>query len=153
MQKNKFISIMLIFVIAFSTLFSFSVSNASSTTVIFEGEVITREEIEKRLHDLQTNNPLEMTLSGMALGVGDFLLDYIVYLFKDEITIDRLIFNRVPSLNADFFTANKKGIVPESTEIICGVINNWYAFFRALAILTYLIVLVYVGIKILLRYA
>lgn len=151
MHKNKLISIILIFVMAFSTLFSFSVSNASEGTITFDGEKITREEIEGRLKELQTDNPFEMTISGITLTIGDFILDYMVFLFRDEITIDRLVFNKVPSLNANFFEANKKGIVPESTEIICDVINNWYDFFRAFAVLTYMIVLVFVGVKILLR--
>lgn len=151
MQKNKFIAFILIFTFALSTFFSFSVSNA--TTVTFDGEQISKEEIMLRLNELQTSDPLEMTLSGIVLNIGDFLLDYVVFLFKDEITIDRLVFNRVLSLNANFFEANQKTLVPDSTKIICGVINNWYAFFRAFALMIYLIFLIYVGIKILLRNA
>lgn len=154
MHKNKILSIILIFVIAFSTLFSFSISNANSAeTINFNGEIITREEIENRLKKLQTDNPFEMAVSDIALGIEDFLLDYIVFLIKDEITIDRLVFNKILSLDANFFEANRKGLVPDTTEIICNVINNWYAFFNGITIVVYLIILVFVGIKILLRYS
>ena len=61
MHKHKFLKAILILAIIFSTLFSFSVSNA--TTVVFDGQTITREEIVDRLHDLQTKNPFEMALS------------------------------------------------------------------------------------------
>ena len=45
MHKHKFLKAILVIAIVFSTLFSFSVSNA--TTVVFDGNVITREEIEE----------------------------------------------------------------------------------------------------------
>lgn len=153
MQKNKIISIILIFVVALSTLFSFSVSNAddSSGTININGEIVTIEEIEENLRKLQTENPFEMAVSEIAIGIGDFLLDYMVFLVKDEITIDRLVFNKVLSLDANFFEANKKGLVPDTTEIICDVVNDWYAFFNGIAIVAYLMILVFIGIKILLR--
>lgn len=154
MHKNKILSIILIFTIAFSTLFSFSISNASSSeTINLNGEIITKEEIETRLKNLQTDNPFEMAVSDIALGIGDFLLDYVVFLIKDEITIDRLVFNKVFSLNANFFEVDKKGLVPDTTEIICDVINNWYTFFNGIAIVAYLIFLVFVGTKIILRHS
>lgn len=153
MHKNKFLSIILIFVIALSTLFSFSISNAdtSSKTININGQILSIEDIEKNLQKLQTKNPFEMAVSEIAIGIGDFLLDYMVFLVKDEITIDRLVFNKVPSLNANFFEANKKGLVPDTTEIICDVVNDWYAFFNGIAIVAYLMILVFIGIKILLR--
>ena len=152
MLKNKLITFILIFTVAFSTLFSFSVSNADeSDMVIFDGQMLSKQEIVDRLKLLQTENPFEMTVSGICIGVGDFVLDYLVYLFQDEITIDRLVFNKVPSLNANFFEMNNKGIVPDTTEILCSVINDWYGFFKGLAIVAYLMVLVLVGTKILLR--
>lgn len=150
MHKIKLISIILIFITIFSTLFSFSVLYAADDdedkTVDINGQEIT-----ERLHALQTENPFEMAMSDIALTFGDSVLDYIVFIVKDELTIDRLVFNKIPSLNANFFEANKKGIVPDRTRILCEVINEWYAFFNGLAIVIYLIVLVLVGIKILLR--
>ena len=150
MHKNKIISFILIFVMTFSTLFSFSISNATET-IIFDGEEVTKEEIKNNLDKLRTDNIFELTMSGIFLDVGDFILDYIVFLFEDEITIDRLIFNDVISLNANFFEANKNEFAPSTTQILCGVVNNWYSFFKAITLMVYLIFLVFVGVKILLR--
>lgn len=148
MQKNKFILGILILTIAFSTFFSFSVSNA---TITFDGRPLEKREIVNNLRDLQTKNGFEMALSGIALNVGDMIIDFSTFIFKDEITIDRLIFNKVPSLNANFF--DNKGMVPDTTEVLIDVINNWYSFFRGIGILIYLIVLIVIGIKIMLGMA
>lgn len=150
MIKNKISSFILIFLIMFNTLFSFSNSYAATGTGTDGLDSLTPEEIEQRLSILRTNNPLEMTVSELLLGFGDFVMDYITFLYKDEITIDRLVFNKVLSLNANFFEFEKKGLVPTTTEFFCDAINEWYGFFKGIAILAYLIILVMVGIKIML---
>ena len=151
MQNNKLITYILIFIIAFSTFFSFSVSEAS--TVNFDGRPVAKEEIVENLKTMQTTDPFEMAVSSIFLDIGDLIVDYSVFVFKDEITIDKLVFNDVLSLNANFFDMSKKGLVPDTTEVISEAINNWYSFFKGLAIVIYMIVLVAVGIKIMLGVA
>ena len=150
MKKNKFISIILIFFIMFGTLFSFSNSYAATGSGTDGLDVLTVDELKERLQILQTNNPFEMTISELLLSFGDMIMDYMTYLFKDELTIDRLVFNKVISLNANFFEFEKKGLVPTATEFFCDAINEWYSLFKGIAIIAYLIVLVLVGIKIML---
>ena len=147
---NKIISIILIFILSFTTLFSFSVSNATSS-VLIEGINVSEEEIELRLKQLKTESPFELMVSDFAVDIFDSIEDYIVFLLKDEITVDRLIFNKVLALNPNFFEANKTLFVPKTTKIICDLVNNWYSLFKGLAIISYLIVLIFIGIKILLR--
>ncbi len=150
MKKNKFVFKTLIILMLLFTLFSFPNSYAATGTGTDGRDNLTEEDIRDRLHALQTKNGLELTISELLLGFGDFVADYITFIFRDEVTIDRLVFNKVYSLNANFFEFEKKGLVPETTEIFCNTINGWYSIFRALAIVAYLIILIVVGIKILL---
>lgn len=144
-MKNKLISRILILVVLFSTLFSFC-----NLCVASENSNLTQEEIEDRLYVLQTRNPFEMTISELLLMFGDTVQDYMTFLFKDELTIDRIIFNKVISLDANFFKYNKKGLAPDATRVVCETINKWYKVFNSIAIVVYLIMLVVVGIKIIL---
>ena len=149
MQKNKILSSILILMIAFTTIFSFSVSYADSVT--YKGKSMSKDEVIERLMDDQTENSFEMTLSGYALSIGDMILDYVTFLFNDELSIDRIVFNKVISLDANFFEDN--GLAPSTTKVLKDIINNWYALFRGVAIVVYLIVLIAIGIKIILGVA
>lgn len=144
-MKNKLISRILILVVLFSTLFSFC-----NLCVASENSNLTQEEIEDRLYVLQTRNPFEMTISELLLMFGDTVQDYMTFLFKDELTIDRIIFNKVISLDANFFKYNKKGLAPDATRVVCETINKWYKVFNSVAIVVYLMMLVVVGVKIIL---
>lgn len=146
---KKLISKVLLLIFLFSTLFSFSnLCMAGATTVDYSN--LTPEELEERLSVLQTDNPFEMTISELLLSFGDVVQDYMTFLFKDELTIDRIIFNKVISLDANFFEYNKKGLIPDATKVVCEAINEWYKIFNAITIVVYLMVLVVVGIKIIL---
>ena len=89
-MKNKLISRILILIVLFSTLFSFC-----NLCMADENNTLTKEELDDRLRILQTNNPFEMTISELLLSFGDVIQDYMTFLFKDELTIDRIIFNKV----------------------------------------------------------
>lgn len=144
-MKNKLISRILILIVLFSTLFSFC-----NLCMADENNTLTKEELDDRLRILQTNNPFEMTISELLLSFGDVIQDYMTFLFKDELTIDRIIFNKVISLDANFFKYNNKGLVPDTTKVVCDTINNWYKIFNSISIVVYLMMLVLVGIKIIL---
>ena len=144
-MKNKLISRILILIVLFSTLFSFC-----NLCMADENNTLTKEELDDRLRILQTNNPFEMTISELLLSFGDVIQDYMTFLFKDELTIDRIIFNKVISLDANFFKYNNKGLVPDTTKVVCDTINNWYKIFNSISIVVYLMMLVVVGIKIIL---
>ena len=144
-MKNKLISRILILIVLFSTLFSFF-----NLCMADENNTLTKEELDDRLRILQTNNPFEMTISELLLSFGDVIQDYMTFLFKDELTIDRIIFNKVISLDANFFKYNNKGLVPDTTKVVCDTINNWYKIFNSISIVVYLMMLVVVGIKIIL---
>lgn len=149
MLKKSIFKKILIFVFIFVTVFSFSVSHGTKIRYdkVSNG-YLTKEQYKEKLLKDQTDNAWEMTISGYALNIGDMLMDYCTFMFSDEITIDRLVYNRVISLDANFFEEN--GFAPTSTKVLKDIINDWYALFRGLAVIAYLIVLVMIGIKILL---
>lgn len=157
MFKKQNIYKIFIIVLTFFTLFSFSVSNATEDVgkaLTFDGRTLSIEEILERLENLRTENPFEMTLSGYALSFGDSILEQATFMYKQKVSVDRIVFNDVLSLNANFFELSKGEIeTTNATRVICGVINNWYNLFRGLAIIAYMITLIYVGIKIILRYS
>lgn len=153
MIKNKIICSILIFMVMLSTIFSFSDSYAATGSGTAGNDTLTVEELRQRLYILQTDNPLELAISELLLGFGDMVTDYITFLYKDEITIDRLIFNKILTLDANFFEFEKKGLVPSTTEFFCEVINEWYNLFKGVAIVAYLVVLIVVGMKIMLGVA
>lgn len=159
MHKNKFLRAILIFVMAFFTLFSFSISKAATSTteketIVFDGRTITQEEILERIEELRTNNPLEMALSEFILGFGDSVMEEITFIYKEQITIDKIVFNDVVSINADFFELSKGEIeTTNATRTLCGIINNWYSVFNGIAIIAYMLMLIYVGIQTVLRHS
>ena len=79
-------------------------------------------------------------------------MEQITFMYKEQITIDKIVFNNVTSLNANFFELAKGEIeTTTTTKIICGIINNWYSAFKGIAIIAYMLVLIYVGIQTILR--
>ena len=104
MKKNKFLIFFVTLIMTFTTIFSFSVSHAA-----------TEEEIKAYKENLKQANPIEMTISELCLDVGDFVMEYLTFLVKEEVTVERIIFNQVDALNANFFdkTPNPStGVVP-----------------------------------------
>ena len=150
MRKNKSMLTIFLLMTMLFTLFSFSTLYAEDTTITYDTGILSNEDVADRLTSLQTDNSLEYTLSGFALDLGDMILDYITFFFNDEITIDRLVFNQITSLDANFFKYNDTSFVPRMTKILCTTINNWYFVFRGIAIIAYLIVLTVIGMRIML---
>ncbi len=170
-MKNKIYRTMIIFAIILSTLFSFSVSYAKTLT---KENYNTWNEEDKRsvqvpgtLFDslepsqqasvlyakLGSENMLELTVSDFLLDIGDFFMEYITFLFKEEMSIQRIIYNRVDTLNANFFEnaiTNNQNEAP-ATKYIRPIVNSWYNFFKNLALIIYMITIVYAGVLILLN--
>ena len=140
MQKKRIVALALVIITSFITVFSFPVSKA----------VVTVEERKEIRKNLEEANPFELTLSELCLGVGDFFMEYLTFLLKEEVTVEKIIFNRVDALNANFFSKTPNPSVAPATKIIRESINEWYNLLQKIAIIIYMIALVAVGIKILL---
>ena len=59
---------------------------------------------EADLANLKTKNSFENVVSSFLLSMGDYANDYLTQLFKQEVSIDKIVFNDVVLLNANFFT-------------------------------------------------
>mgnify|MGYP006988933714 CR=1 FL=1 len=73
---------------------------------------ITSEDIEK----LQTQNPFERVFSKFLLSVGDYVAQYLPVIFREEITIDRIVYNKVYMLNANFFEKSTNAAVSPASS-------------------------------------
>jgi hypothetical protein len=108
---------------------------------------ITPEKAREIRQKLQESGPLEMAVTDMCLAVGDFIMEYLTFLLKDEVTIQKIIYNQVDALNANFFTNSINSSEAPTSEIIREMVNTWYDFLGKLVIIIYMIALVFVGLK------
>ncbi len=97
---------------------------------------------------------IETILNGLLLPLGDGVLTLINTSVGEIVTIDRLIFNKVSKVSIDYFNentdvANAGGQRPVKAMMRI-VVNSWYSFFRTIAILVYMMLLVVVGIRVML---
>ena len=170
MIKNKIFLKIFIFISIFVTLFSFSVLYANSDvggqenqealytipddmtkyfTQKTEDKRITTEELKESLKNQQAG-ALEMTVSELCLSVGDHFMEYINFLLKEEVTIDKIIYNKVKSLNANFFDKSVNPTKSTASKFIKDMVNSWYSFLGKIVIVVYLVALVAVGVMIML---
>lgn len=170
MVKNKIFLKIFIFISIFVTLFSFSVLYANSDvggqenqealytipddmakyfTQKTEDKRTTTEELKESLKNQQAG-ALEMTVSELCLSVGDHFMEYINFLLKEEVTIDKIIYNKVKSLNANFFDKSVNPTKSTASKFIKDIVNSWYSFLGKIVIVVYLIALVAIGVMIML---
>lgn len=104
-------------------------------------------DIEINGYQVGEANLFEGALADLLMIIGDFSSNMINNIVGQKITMQNIVFNQVASLDPNFF--NKDLVIAnETTEIIRDMVNEWYSFFMVLAIATYLIVLLVMGIKI-----
>ena len=144
MKNNKFLKCFVGVILTFITVLSFS-----SKTFAME---ITEAEMKKIRQDFEQANAFEMAITDLCLSVGDFIMEYLTFLMKEEITVQKIIYNQVDALNANFFsntTVARKTSAPAS-EIVIEIVNEWYSFLRKVVVMFYMCALVAVGLKTLL---
>ena len=112
-------------------------------------EQIQNNEVSE-MESLRTQNAFEQVFTEFFLSVGDYAQDYLSQTFREEITIDKIIYNRVVMLNANFFDNSERPAASTASTFVKEVINNWYEFFSKLALVFVMIFLVVAGIKIIL---
>lgn len=70
---------------------------------------------------------------------------------SSTVDIDKILFNHYPDTSIAFFNSNKNSAQgSEMIEMFKDGVNTWYSVFRTIAISGYLVVLLYIGVKILL---
>ena len=105
---------------------------------------------EEMIESIKSENSFEIVISSFLLSMGDYAHDYLTQLFKQEITIDKIVFNDVVLLNANFFTNSANPSGSDASTIVRRVINTWYESFRMIALLVCVGGIVVAGIKIML---
>jgi len=105
---------------------------------------------------------IERIMSDFVKSIADVVNWLIGKVVGRQITLDDIIFNKFPEIRIDFFNTDIFGNQVESeSELIAGnkelgtiglkePVTTMYQFFRSIALIGYMIVLVYVGLKIML---
>ncbi len=143
MRKKGFLKVFVSIFLAFITVLSFS--NEIYATNISQAKM---KEIREKFEQA---NPFEMALTDLSLSVGDFIMEYMTFLLKQEVTVQKIIYNEVDALNANFF---KKGTNPSkapASEIVTEIVTEWYDVLFKIVLVIYLAALVAVGLKTMLR--
>lgn len=136
-------ALVLVLVIA-SPVNTFAVKKEQSTQT--QTFTLSKDEREK----IKSHNAFEIVISSFLLTVGDYAHDYLTQLFRQEITIDGIVFNQVTLLNANFFVNSANPSGSDASTIVRTVINKWYETFRTITLLVCVVALVAAGIKIML---
>ena len=142
MKNSKFFQRFMALFLTFITVLSFS-----SQAFAME---ITPEKAREIRQKLQEAGPLELAVTDMCLAVGDFIMEYLTFLLKDEVTVQKIIYNQVDALNANFFVNSVNSSEAPTSEIIREMVNTWYDFLGKLVIIIYMIALIVVGLRTLL---
>lgn len=143
---KKALGVIILFVLIFTIVSPMSVLAEDDTSTSTGYKPLT----DKELKNIQSKNAFEIVISSFLLGIGDYAQDYLTKLFKEEITIDKIVFNNVTLLNANFFKNSANPSKSEASDIVRDVINKWYSAFRTIALLICVSAIVVAGVKIML---
>ena len=139
MRNSKFFQRFMATVLTFITVLSFS-----SQTFAMN---LTLEKAEQMRMDALNNRPMETAIVELTMGVGDFIMEYLTFLLKDEVTVQKIIYNQVDALNANFFNNSLNSSEAPATEIIRAMVNKWYDFLGKLVLIIYMMALIVVGLR------
>lgn len=103
--------------------------------------------IEINGYEADEANIFEGALSDLLIEIGDFFVNLMNKVVGEKVTMQNVVFNQVSSLDPNFFNKDL-AVVNETTALVREKVNEWYSFFMMLAIVTYLVVLLVIGIKI-----
>lgn len=124
-----------------SGLYSGYVSTAASTSY----QAFLKDQ---NVENLKSKNPGEQVFTEFFLSVGDYAHNYLTILFKEDITIDKIIFNKTMMLNANFFTSTTNSASSSVSDVVRNFINKWFDVFRSIALVIVMASIVAAGIKI-----
>lgn len=98
---------------------------------------------------------IERIFADLAIGIAN-LLNYLVSSFAHQtLTIDNIVFNEYDEIRIDFFSTDINGneVVSNSGMVnaLKNQINIWYKVFFDIALVGFMIILVYIGVKIMLK--
>lgn len=101
-------------------------------------------------------DPMEKLVALLLNAIANGINSIVASVFNRPVTMDDLIFNHYPETQISFFKGDSnsdEGTGDSESNIIAalsGTINKWYSIFRKIAVVVYLILLVYMGVRIML---
>ena len=84
----------------------------------------------------------------LLLSLGDYFVKLLNDIVGSDVTISNLIFNKVETVNPNFYDGNNAGLAHIEIK---EAISTWYTFFRRIAISIYVIAVLGIGIRVLLN--
>ena len=93
----------------------------------------------------------EKTFTMYFLEFGDYAQRFLRDIFGEEITIDALVYNKVMSLNANFFVRTPNSAGSDMASRVRTFISQMYNIFKKIAIVAILIGIAGAGVRILLK--
>ena len=102
------------------------------------------------------NEVYEKIMSGitdMLVSFGDGVMHILTISVGETVTIDKLVFNNVERLSIDYWnddTTTANTTKEPIKAFMSPVVEKWYAVFFKIAVMVYMVVLVYIGISIML---
>lgn len=135
-----------------------------------KGEIVPKEKIVSKIKrtnawsvgwGLVTGDITRLTryitesLCSMALPCGDSFLHMLSASIGEPVSIDTVVYNKVNKLNIDFFddssdSASSTTLTTPLKNILKDIVNSFYSFFRNITLTVYMVILVYIGLKMLL---
>ena len=101
--------------------------------------------IVSELKDALVNKLYEKVLEWITkpmVSLGDSILHMIIRCVGENVTVDRLIFGDVNKVSIDYWGSGTSNSVK---AFLKPVVQKWYAVFFKIAMIVYMIVLVYIG--------
>lgn len=102
---------------------------------------------------LSLENYIAMAINAIANGLNSVVSS----VFSEPVTMDKLIFNHYNETQISFFEGEGSGssIIwgQNGQGGLSGTVNTWYSIFRKIALVVYMILLVYMGVRIMLSSA
>lgn len=124
-----------------------TLSSLENVEVIYSFNA-TSYETMNATNEVQEADSLEKFISKIFISIGDVAVK-VSGISKgwgenqeSVVTIDSLVFNEYPNTIVDFF-----GEIGYTNELAKDTLNFWYDVFKAWAIILYIILLIYIGIK------
>lgn len=98
-------------------------------------------------------DPMEKLVALLLNGIANGINSIVASVFNRPVTMDDLIFNNYPETQISFFKGDSNTTDDSGSGIVAalsGTISTWYSIFRKIAVVVYLILLVYMGVRIML---
>ncbi len=118
-----------------------------------KAEIEVKDDGTAQMKNEENLEPMEKLVALLLNGIANGINSIVASVFNRPVTMDDLIFNNYPETQISFFKGDSNTTDDSGSGIIValsGTISTWYSIFRKIAVVVYLILLVYMGVRIML---